>query len=141
MPQQALFTGLIYDERDRQVEMTVVGDEPCYVVDDNGFLIHIPSEKVDRQVLDFFASQIKGHEDLLSEQAAKMLGQEDIFTRAAIESQFKNIEQQMDTLFQTGIPEEARIYLGMSGLKIVIDHHGDVVRIDQPASAQGDEEE
>jgi hypothetical protein len=70
-----------------------------------------------------------------------MLGQEDIFTRAAIESQFKNIEQQMDTLFQTGIPEEARIYLGMSGLKIVIDHHGDVVRIDQPASAQGDEEE
>ena len=85
-------------------------------------------------MLAFFADQIKGHEDLLSEQAAKMLGQEDIFTKAALESQFKNIDQQMENLFQAGIPEDARMFLGMSGLKIVIDHHGDVVRIDQPSA-------
>jgi hypothetical protein len=134
MPGQPLFAGLIFDENDRQVETTLVGDEPCYVVDDHGFLLHIPSKKIDRQVLAFFADQIKGHEDLLSEQAAKMLGQEDIFTKAALESQFKNIDQQMENLFQAGIPEDARMFLGMSGLKIVIDHHGDVVRIDQPSA-------
>jgi hypothetical protein len=134
MPGQPLFAGLIFDENDRQVETTLVGDEPCYVVDDHGFLLHIPSKKIDRQVLAFFADQIKGHEDLLSEQAAKMLGQEDIFTKAALENQFKNIDQQMDNLFQAGIPEDARMFLGMSGLKIVIDHHGDVVRIDQPSA-------
>jgi hypothetical protein len=134
MPGQPIFAGLIFDENDRQVETTLVGDEPCYVVDDHGFLLHIPSKKIDRQVLAFFADQIKGHEDLLSEQAAKMLGQEDIFTKAALENQFKNIDQQMDNLFQAGIPEDARMFLGMSGLKIVIDHHGDVVRIDQPSA-------
>jgi hypothetical protein len=134
MPGQPLFAGLIFDENDRQVETTLVGDEPCYVVDDHGFLLHISSKKIDQQVLAFFADQIKGHEDLLSEQAAKMLGQEDIFTKAALESQFKNIDQQMENLFQAGIPEDARMFLGMSGLKIVIDHHGDVVRIDQPSA-------
>jgi hypothetical protein len=142
MPGQPLFAGLIFDENDRQVETTLVGDEPCYVVDDHGFLLHIPSQKIDRQVLAFFSDQIKGHEDLLSEQAAKMLGQEDIFTKAALESQFKNIDQQMENLFQAGIPEDARMFLGMSGLKIVIDHHGDVVRIDQPSAPEtGDEGE
>jgi hypothetical protein len=141
MPKQALFTGLIFDEKDHQVEATLVGDEFCYVVDDNGFRIHIPAEVVDRQVLEFFTEQIKGHEGLLSEQAAKMLGQEDIFTKAALENQFKNVDQQMETLFQTGIPEDARRFLGMSGLKIVIDHHGQVVRIDQPAAAEGGEDE
>jgi len=134
MPGQPLFAGLIFDENDRQVETTLVGDEPCYVVDDHGFLLHIPSQKIDRQVLAFFSDQIKGREDLLSEQAAKMLGQEDIFTKAALESQFKNIDQQMENLFQAGIPEDARMFLGMSGLKVVIDHHGDVVRIDQPSA-------
>jgi len=142
MPQHALFAGLIYDQNDRQVDTTLVGDEPCYVVDDHGFLLHIPSEKIDRQVLAFFAEQIKGNEGLLSDQAAKMLGQEDIFTKAALENQFKNIDQQLENLFQAGIPEDARMFLGMSGLKIVIDHHGDVVRIDQPSGPDsGDEGE
>jgi len=133
MPQKALFAGLVFDENDRQVDTTLIGDEPCYVVDDNGFLLHIPSEKIDRQVLAFFTEQIKGNEGLLSEQAAKMLGQEDIFTKAALENQFKNVDQQMDNLFQTGIPEDARMFLGMSGLKIIVNHHGDVIRIDQPS--------
>jgi hypothetical protein len=142
MPQHALFAGLIFDQNDRQVDTTLVGNEPCYVVDDHGFLLHIPSEKIDRQVLDFFTAQIKGNEGLLSEQAAKMLGQEDIFTKAALVNQLKNIDQQMDNLFQAGIPEDARMFLGMSGLKIVIDHHGDVIRIDQPSAADnGDDGE
>jgi hypothetical protein len=142
MPQQPLFAGLIFDENDRQVDTTLVGEEPCYVVDDHGFMLHIPTQKIDRQVLAFFAAQIKGNEGLLSEQAAKMLGQEDIFTKAALQNQFKNIDQQMENLFQTGIPEDARMFLGMSGLKIVIDHHGDVVRIDQPSGPDtGDEGE
>jgi hypothetical protein len=133
MPRKALFAGLVFDENDRQVDTTLIGDEPCYVVDDRGFLLHIPSENIDRQVLAFFTEQIKGNEGLLSEQAAKMLGQEDIFTKAALESQFKNVDQQMENLFQTGIPEDARMFLGMSGLKIVVNHHGDVIRIDQPS--------
>ena len=44
-----------------------------------------------------------------------------------------SIEHLDDRLFEQGIPEEARAWLGMLGLKVVVDHHGDVVRLDLPA--------
>ena len=71
-----------------------------------------------------------------------MLGQEDIFTKAMIEQQLKNIDKQFDTLMQAGIPEEGRAYLGMLGFKVVINVHGEVVRVEQPGaiSDEGDGE-
>ena len=137
---KAIFEGLVIDENDNPVTVSLVGDEPCYVVDDAGFLRHIPSEQVDRQVLNYFQEMVEGHEDLLTEQAAKMLGQDDIFSKAMIENQLKNIDKQFDTLFQTGIPEEMRAYLGMMGLKIRIDIHGNVIEISQPGIAEPDDE-
>jgi hypothetical protein len=32
-----------------------------------------------------------------------------------------------------------RAYLGMMGFKVVINYHGDVIRVEQPGSASGDE--
>ena len=141
MTQKPLFEGLVFDEFDKPVEVAYVGDEPFYVVDDAGFLRHIPSEDVDRQVLESMRELIDGHEDLLSEQTAKMLGQEDIFTRAMIESQLKNIDQQFDTLFSSGIPEEGRAYMGMMGFRITIDVHGEVIKIDQPGMIAPEDED
>jgi hypothetical protein len=136
-----IFTGLIVDESDRPAGTAYVGDEPCYVVDDAGFLRHIPSEQVDRQVLELMRKQISGNEDILSEQAAKMLGMDDIFSKAMLQNQLKNIEQQFETLMQMGIPEESRAFMGMSGFKVVINVHGEVVRLDQPAATdEGGEE-
>lgn len=134
MPRQPLFTGLVVDEADRPVGFAYVGDEPCYVVDDAGFLRHISSEQVDRQVLELMRQQIAGNEDLLSEQAAKMLGTEDIFSKALLESQLKNLDRQFDAILETGIPEESRAYMGMAGFKVVIDVRGEVVRLEQPAA-------
>jgi hypothetical protein len=140
MPKQALFAGLVVDEFDRPVEVAYVGDEPCYVVDDSGFRRHVPSEQVDRQVLKMMSEQIEGHEDLLAEQAGKMLGQDDIFSRAALEQQFKNIEQQFEQVLQSGIPEDGRAYMGMLGFKIVINVHGEVIDLNQPGIASGEGE-
>ncbi len=134
MPRQALFSGLIADEADRPVDVAYVGDEPCYVVDDAGFRRHIPSEQVDRQVLERMREQISGNEDLLSEQAAKMFGTDDIFSKAIIENQLKNIDQQFENLFQVGIPEDARAFMGMSGFKVIINVHGEVIRFEQPTA-------
>jgi len=139
MPRQPYFNGLVFDENDHPAETAVVGGEPCYVVDDHGFRIHIPAEKVDRQVLEFLLQQIQGNEGMISEQAAKMMGQEDIFTRAMIENQLKNIDKQFDGLLEAGIPENTRMYLGMTGFKIIINYHGDLVRVDQPAAPEGGE--
>ena len=132
MPHKPVFAGLIVDEEDRPVDVTYVGGEPCYVVNDNGFRRHIPSEQVDRQVLNAMREMIEGHEDILSDQAARMLGQDDIFSRAMIENQLKQIDQQFETLLETGIPEEGRSYMGMMGFRITINVHGDVVDINQP---------
>jgi hypothetical protein len=141
MPHQPLFSGLVVDEFDRPVGTAFVGDEPCYVVEDSGFRRHIPSEQVDLQILEMMSQQVKGNEETLSNQTAKMLGQEDIFSRALIMNQLKNLDKQFEILLNTGIPEDGRAYLGMMGFRVTINMHGEVVRIDQPgiASSDGDE--
>ncbi len=141
MPKQPLFAGLVIDETGKPAETTYVGDEPCYVIDDAGFHRHIPSEQVDRQVLQHLQDLMKGSEDLISEQTAKMLGQEDLFSVAAIQQQIKNMDKQFDTLMQQGIPEDARAYLGMVGFKVVVNYQGEVLRVEQPGMIddEGDE--
>ena len=141
MPRQPLFAGLVVDEQDRLAESALVGDEPFYVVDDAGFRRHILAVQVDRQVLQRMQEMMKGSEGLISEQTAKMLGQEDIFTKALIEQQLKNMDQQFDSLMQQGIPEEGRAYLGMLGFKVVINLHGEIVRMEQPSAPDTGEDE
>lgn len=140
MPKNPLFAGLVLDEFGKPAETAFIGDEPCYVVNDAGFLRHIPSEQVDRQVLKQIADLMKGSEGVISEQTAKMLGQEDVFTKAAIEQQLKNIDKQFDQLMQAGIPEDARAYLGMMGFKVIINVHGEVLNVDQPGAASDEGE-
>lgn len=141
MTKQPLFAGLVVDENERPVETAYVGSDPCYVIDDDGFRRHISSEPVDRQVLQLLADLVKGSEDLISEQTAKMLGQEDLFSVAAIAQQLKNMDQQFETMLQQGLPEDARAYLGMMGFRVVINYQGEVLRVDQPGAVddEGDE--
>jgi hypothetical protein len=131
MPRQPLFAGLVFDEFGKPAESALVGDEPCYVVDDAGFRRHIASEQVDRQVLNQLAEMMKGSEDFLSEQTAKMLGQQ----------QLKNIDKQFDQLLQAGLPEDMRAYLGMMGFRIIINVHGEVLKVEQPGAITDEGEE
>ena len=133
---RALFAGLIVDEQDRPVEEAAVGGEPFYVVDDAGFRRHVESRFVDRQVLEQMRTMIQGNEDLISEGTMKMLGQEDIFTKAMIERSLRNVDVQFDQLLAQGLPEEARAWLGMLGFRVVIDVRGNVVRVDQPSAPE-----
>lgn len=140
MAYRAVFEGLVFDELDRPVEVVYIGQEQCYVVDDAGFRRHIPSEQVDFQVLKQMGELIEGHEDLVSEQTAKMLGQDDPFSVAAIASQLKNIEKQFDQLMKTGLPEEVRAYIGMMGFRIRINVHGEVLEVVQPGMIADDDQ-
>ncbi|HLD93936.1 MAG TPA: hypothetical protein VI703_07020 [Anaerolineales bacterium] len=140
MARQALFSGLVVDELDRPVSSTQVGDEAFYVVDDDGFKRHISAEQIDRQVLAEMGKMLEGHEQELSEQAAKMMGQDDIFTRAVIEKQLESLDEQFDQVIKSGLPEASRAYLGMSGFKVRINVHGDLLEIQQPGRIAPDEE-
>ncbi len=141
MPRQPLFAGLIVDETDQPVGVTYIGDEPCYVVDDAGFHRHIPSETVDRQVLQKLRELMHGNEDMIAEQTAKMLNQDDPFSRAMIENQLKQIEKQFDQVLENGRPEEGRAYMGMMGFKVRINVHGEVLSVEQPGGIADTDEE
>jgi len=132
---QPLFTGLISDENDQPLEAALVGDEPCYVINDHGFKRHIPSRTIDLEILKSFGDQIEGNEDLIADQATKMLGQEDLFTRAFVEAQLKNLDRQYEMILETGIPEETKAYLGMMGFKVKVNIHGEIIDIDYPAAS------
>ena len=138
---RALFGGLVFDTSDQPLVVTWVGDDPSYVLEDNGFLRHIPAEDVDRQVWDAITAGISGNEEFLSEQTAKLLGQEDIFSFAVIRQQIENSDDQFEKLRNTGLPQDMLNYLGMTGFRIVVDFHGDVVEIRQPAITSPEDED
>jgi hypothetical protein len=141
MPQkEPLFAGLVVDEYDNAVETTHVGDEPMYVVNDAGFQRHVPAEQVDKAVLQNMADMIEGHEDELSKAAAKMTGHDDIFSQALLENQLLNIEERFDEILAAGIPEEGRAYLGMTGFKVRINLHGELLEVVQPGMVDPGEE-
>ena len=140
MASSPLFAGLVFDENGNLAESAFIGSEPAYVVDDDGFKRHIPAEQIDRAVLSQFAEMMKGSEEFLSKETAKMLGQDDPFSQAMIQNQLKNIEQQFDLILKTGLPEDMRAYLGMMGFKIVINYHGEIVRVEQPGGADESDE-
>ncbi len=136
MAASAMFAGLVYDEAGQPAQLGHVGADACYVVDDDGFKRHIDAEKVDRQVLRFMREQVEEQRDLAVTTMMEMMGQDDIFTKAALETNINNME---DNVGQP-IPEQARQWMGMLGFRIVIDERGDVVDIAMPAGEIDDGE-
>ncbi|GJM40978.1 MAG: hypothetical protein DHS20C20_12600 [Ardenticatenaceae bacterium] len=130
MANKALFQDLIYDEAGNLVETAVVGQEMFYVIDDAGFKRHIDADQVDRQVLRVFLEQLEANKDIAVEQALKMMGKDDLFTKAALDAQINNID--MDQIIAQGIPAQARHMMGMMGFRITINFHGEVINMDQP---------
>jgi len=134
MTTKAVFQGLVFDENDQPLNTASVGDEACYVINDDGFMRHIPAEKIDGQVIDAIRCQVEDNKDLIAEQTIKMIGDVDIFTHAIIQNQLENLDDQFDHLLTNGIPEDGRVYLGMLGFKIIVNYHGDVIRVEQPTT-------
>ena len=140
MSKRALFEGLIADTDGKPVGVGVVGGEAQYVVDDGGFRFHVPAEGVDREVLTLLRQQIMANQDAVTQGAMQMLGKDDLFTKAMIDSSLKNMDEHFTRLIENGLPAEARAYLGMLGFRIVLNYHGEVVGVDQPGTAGPEEE-
>lgn len=140
MSQKALFEGLVRDTEDRPVDTAIVGGVAQYVVDDGGFKFHIEAESVDHQVLALLREQIIDNRQAVTEGAMKMMGQEDLFTKAMIDASLNNMDANFTRLIEAGLPENARAYLGMLGFRIVINYHGEVMRFDQPGIASDEDE-
>lgn len=131
MASTAMFAGLVVDENGRPAEVAAVGDAACYVVYDDDFRRYIDAAHVDRQVLRFMRDQVEDNRQLAVGAMLDMMGKDDIFTKAAVESTIEHME---DAVGQP-IPEDARQWLGMLGFRVVIDFHGEVIDIQLPAGA------
>ncbi len=136
MSNKALFAGLVMDENGNPLETTYLGDEAQYVLDDHGFRRHIDAEVIDRQVLQALQGQILANKEAVEQGLMKMMGSEDIFTKAAIDKSIEN----MDQVLKQGIPDDARQMLGLMGFRVVVNYHGEVLRIDQPGAIDDSDE-
>jgi hypothetical protein len=132
---QALFAGLIYNEVGEPVETTFIGQEPHYVIMDGDFKRHVAAEEVDSQVLNWLQEQAEANRELVTEGMMTMLGQDDLFTKAMIDSSL----HQMHKIMEVGLPEDARTMLGMMGFKVVVNTHGEVVNLEMPERIEDDE--
>jgi hypothetical protein len=134
-PRSALFAGLVCDQSGAPVDTAMVGETPCYVVEDDGFRRHIDSETVDRQVIALLRDQFEAHREIATDAMLQMLGKDDLFTKAMIDASIKN----MDQVIERGLPEEAKTWLGMLGFRVVIDEHGQVIELKMPEQEVEDE--
>jgi hypothetical protein len=136
MSHQALFAGLVIDEHDRPLDVAMVGNEAAYIIDDDGFHRHIDAAQIDRQVLAILQEQINANKDMVEQGIMKAVGSDDLFTRAAINKSIENFDQ----VLERGLPQDALQWLGLMGFRIVVNLHGDVIKLDQPGAIdEGDE--
>jgi hypothetical protein len=104
---------------------------------DGDFKRHVPAEEIDRQVVQWIQQQAEANKDLVSDQIMGMIGQDDLFTKAMIDSSIGNMEQMM----VQGLPDDARIMLGMMGFKIIVNVHGEVVNLEMPGAGMIDDDD
>ena len=125
---KALFPGLVYNEDGEAAKVTHVGGVAHYAVPDHGFWRHVAAHDVDSVVIAKLKERLGTVKDELVTAMLQVLGTKDLFTKAAIESSIRHLEENM----QQGDPEEWVPSLQMLGFRIVVDVHGDVVDIVYP---------
>jgi hypothetical protein len=136
MSHKALFAGLVIDEASRPLDVAMIGGEARYVIDDDGFRRHIDAEQIDRQVLQLLQDQINANKEAVEQGMMKVMGSDDLFTKAAIDKSIENIDQVMER----GLPDDARQWLGMMGFHIVVNLHGDVIKMESPGVVDDSDE-
>jgi hypothetical protein len=127
---RALFADLVFNEEGQPTSVVYVGDVPHYAVPDGDFLRHVEADYVDRQVVAAIQARILAMRDVVTEGLIHLLGEEDLFTRPSIEHAIEH----MDQILESGDVDvdELRTALWMTGFRVVIDVHGDVVHMEIP---------
>jgi hypothetical protein len=127
---KALFGDLVFNEEGQPAKAVYIGGVPHYAVPDGDFLRHVEAAYVDRQILDQIKERILPMKDAIIEGLIQMLGQEDLFTRPAIESAIENMDRILET--DNVDVDELRTALWMTGFRATVDVHGEVVDLEMP---------
>lgn len=133
---RALFGDLVFNEEGQPARVVYVGGDPHYAVPDGDFLRHVEAEYVDRQVVAVIQERILEMRDAVTEGVIHLLGQEDLFTRASIEHTIDNLDRILDS--SDVDVDELRTALWMTGFRVTVNVHGDVVHVEMPGWAVED---
>jgi hypothetical protein len=97
---------------------------------------HVEAEYVDRQIVAAIQERILAMRDVVTEGMIQLLGEEDLFTRPAIEHAIEN----MDRVFEAEDVDvdELRTALWMTGFRATVDVHGDLVHLELPGLEGGE---
>lgn len=132
------FEGLVVTEEGAPVSVSYIGATPYYVIDDQGFRRHVEARPIDRAVLEQFAEQLAEHRDEAAMAMLRLMGQDDLFAKAAVDAALDHID--LEQVLDQTLPAEARQWLGLMGFQVVINLHGELVRVDMPAAPEGTDE-
>jgi len=126
---QALFAGLIYNERGEPVQVAYVGGVAHYAIPDDGFLRHVEAYKIDREIIAHLKEQISSMQDEVVQAMMQALGKNDLLTKAAIDASIRNLEWSI----RQSDPDQWLPWLKLFGFRVIVDLHGNVVRIIYPS--------
>lgn len=133
-PAHAMFEGLVYNQTGQVADVVYVGNEAHYVILDDDFRRHVAAHDIDRQVLEQVKTMMEPFRDQAVAEMMRMMGQEDLFTKAMIDSSLKNWDQGLGQK----LPEDTRAWLGMLGFRVTVNVHGEVVDIALPTQTDDD---
>jgi len=127
---RALFADLVFNEEGQPAKEVSIGGVPHYAIPDGDFMRHVEAEYVDRQIVALLRDMLAPMRDAIVEATVQMMGEEDLFARAAVEQAIDN----MDRILEPGAVDvdEFRTALWMAKFRAVVNVHGDVVRLDIP---------
>lgn len=131
------FEDLVVTEDGEPVTVSYVGSTAYYVIDDQGFRRHVEARAIDRAVLEQFMAQLAEHRDEAAQAMLRMMGRDDLFTKAAVDAALQNIN--LEQMLDQTLPVEARQWLAMLGFRVVINLHGELVRVEMPAATDFEE--
>jgi len=125
-----LFTDLVFNEDGQRAEVATIGGEAFYAIPEDDFLRHVEASHVDRQIVSRLQERIRAMGDVVADGVIHLLGEEDLFTRASVDHAIDH----MDQILKPGAvdTDQLRTALWMAGFRAIVDHHGDLVRLDVP---------
>ena len=133
MLRRPLFPGLVYNKDEEPAEVVMIGGVAHYAIPDQGFKRHVEAYRVDRAVIAHLQEQVSPVRDELVRGMLQMMGKDDIFTKAALDSTMRNLEQS----FYGGDPQQWVPWLRMFGFRIIVDVHGEVIEVLYPEPPPG----
>jgi len=135
LQRRALFPSLVFNEAGEPARVVDIGGVAHYAIPDDGFLRHVEALKVDSVVIARMKEQITSMQDDVVRGLLKLLGKDDIFTKAAIDYSIQNLEENI----RQSDPDQWVPWLRLFGFRVVVNVHGEVVNLIYPHQPDPDQ--